>query len=285
MNDATARVTALRSGAADIINRVDRKVVGLMGSIPNIEIVRSPGGIHWTFIALDNVKPTSDNNVRLALKYAFDRQKVLDLIFKGLGTLGNDQPISSLSPYYNAELSQHQFDPDKSKFYLKQAGLESLSLDLFTSDAAFPEAIDMATIYQGGASAGGVNLNVQRRPADGYWTDTWMKKPFCMSVWLTRPIDQTFSLIYKSGASWNESYWSNEKFDKLLAEGKSALDFGKRKEIYGEMQAILNNEGPSVIPVFADFLDARSSRVQGFEPSAVSDLSGDRVAERVWLTA
>ena len=112
-----------------------------------------------------------------------------------------------------------------------------------------------------------------------------MKKPFCMSVWLTRPIDQTFSLIYKSGASWNESYWSNEKFDKLLAEGKSALDFGKRKEIYGEMQAILNNEGPSVIPVFADFLDARSSRVQGFEPSAVSDLSGDRAAERVWLAA
>ncbi|MET2828221.1 ABC transporter substrate-binding protein [Mesorhizobium shangrilense] len=285
MNDATARVTALRSGAADIINRVDRKIVGLMASIPNIEIVRSPGGIHWTFIALDNVKPTSDNNVRQALKYAFDREKVLDLIFKGLGTIGNDQPISPLSPYYNAELPQHQFDPDKSKFYLKQAGLGALSLDLYTSDAAFPEAIDMATIYQNGASAGGVNLNVQRRPADGYWTDTWMKKPFCMSVWLTRPIDQTFSLIYKSGASWNESYWSNEKFDKLLAEGKSALDFDKRKEIYGEMQVILNNEGPSVIPVFADFLDAKRSRVQGFEPSAVSDLSGDRVAERVWLTA
>jgi peptide/nickel transport system substrate-binding protein len=106
-----------------------------------------------------------------------------------------------------------------------------------------------------------------------------------MSVWLTRPIDQTFSLIYKTGASWNESYWSNEKFDKLLAEGKAALDFEKRKAIYGEMQGILNNEGPSVIPVFADFLDAKSSRVAGVEPSAVADLCGDRAAERVWLTA
>ena len=285
MNDASARVSALRSGNADIINRVDRKIVKLLGSVPNIEVVRSPGGIHWTFIALNNVQPTSDNNVRTALKYAFDRQKVLDLIFGGLGTVANDQPISPLSPYYNAGLAQHEFDPDKAKFYLGKAGHDPLSLDLFTSDAAFPEAIDMATLYQSRATACNVNLNVQRRPADGYWTDTWMKKPFCMSVWLTRPIDQTFTLIYKSGAPWNESYWANERFDKLLAEGKSSLDFAKRKGIYGEMQSILHDEGPSVIPVFADFLDAKSSKIQGFEPSAVSDLSGDRAAERVWFTS
>jgi hypothetical protein len=37
--------------------------------------------------------------------------------------------------------------------------------------------------------------------------------------------------------------------------------------------------------VFADFLDAKSSKIQGFEPSAVSDLSGDRAAERVWFTS
>lgn len=141
----------------------------------------------------------------------------------------------------------------------------------------------MATIYQSGAAAAGVKLNVMRRPADGYWSDTWMKVPFCMSVWLSRPIDQTFSLIYQSNASWNESYWSNARFDSLLAEGKSSLDVEKRKEIYGEMQAILHQEGPSVIPVFADFLDGKSARVQGLEPSAVADLSGDRAAERVWL--
>ena len=49
------------------------------------------------------------------------------------------------------------------------------------------------------------------------------------------------------------------------------------------MQAILHNEGPSAIPVFADFLDAKSVRVKGFEPSNVADLSGDRIIERIWL--
>ncbi|MCP8894930.1 ABC transporter substrate-binding protein [Shinella daejeonensis] len=283
VNDATARVTALRSGAADIVNRMDRKIVKLLANDPNIEIVRSPGGLHWTFVALANAKQTSDNNVRMALKHAFDRQKVLDSVFSGLGSIGNDHPILPSNPYYNADLPQHELDPDKSKFYLEKAGLDQLTLDLFTSDAVYPEALDMAAHFQSSAAGGNVNLNIVRRPADGYWADTWMKVPFCMSVWFTRPIDQTFSLIYKSGAAWNESFWSNERFDKLLAEGQATLDFDKRKEIYGEMQAILHGEGPSVIPVFADYLDAKGSRVRGFEPSVVSDLSGDKVAERVWL--
>lgn len=111
INDGTARMAALRSGSADIVNRVDRKVVGLLASA-GIEIVRSPGGIHWTFIGLANAQPTADNNVRLALKHAFDRQKVLDLIFGGLGIVGNDHPVAPSSPYFNAELPQTEFDPD-----------------------------------------------------------------------------------------------------------------------------------------------------------------------------
>ncbi len=285
INDGTARVAALQSGMVDVINQVDRKVVPFIEQNPALEIVRSPGAVHWTFIAAANVAPTSNNHVRQALMYGCDRQTLLDIVMGGRGALGNDHPIAPNNPYYNAELEQRLFDPDRARFHLKEAGLDSLELDLYTSEAAMPEAIDLAVLYQAKAGEAGLNLNVIRRPADGYWNDTWMKVPFAVSSWLNRPIDQTFSLIYATGSSWNESYWSNERFDRLLAEGKGTLDFGKRKEIYGELQAILHNEGPSVIPVFADFLDARSKRVKGFEPSGVADLSGDRIIERIWIEA
>lgn len=285
INDGTARVAALQSGQVDVINQVDRKVVPFLQSNAELEIVRSPGAVHWTFICASNAEPTSNNHIRQALMYGCDRQALLDIVLGGLGALGNDHPISPDSPYYNNGLEQRLFDPERAKFHLKEAGLESLSLDLYTSDAALPEAIDLAALYQAKAGPAGLNLNVIRRPADGYWNDTWMKVPFAVSSWLNRPIDQTFSLIYGTGSSWNESYWSNERFDKLLAEGKGALDFEKRKEIYGDLQAILHNDGPSVIPVFADFIDAKSRRVKGFVPSGVADLSGDRIIERVWLEA
>lgn len=282
-NDATARVAALQSGTADVINQVDRKVVGLLGQNKSVEVVRSPGAVHWTFICAFNAEPTSNNHIREALKYSCDRQAMLDIVMGGLGSLGNDHPISPDNPYYNRTLEQRRFDPERAKFHLKEAGLESLSIDLYTSEAALPEAVTLSEVYQSKSNAAGITLNVIRRPPDGYWSDTWMKKPFAVSSWLNRPIDQTFSLIYGTGSSWNESYWSNARFDALLAEGKATLDFDKRKEIYGELQAILRDEGPSVIPVFADFLDAKSTRIKGFEPSGVADLSGDRIIERIWI--
>lgn len=284
-NDATARLGALQSGGADIINQVDRRVAGFLDKSSGVEVIRSPGAVHWTFIGAFNADPTSNNHVRQALKFGCNRQKMLDVVLGGLGTLGNDHPISPGSAYYNSELEQRSFDADRAKYHLKQAGMESLPLELYTSEAALPEAVDLAVLYQSEATSAGINLDVQRRPADGYWSDTWMKKPFAMSSWLNRPIDQTFSLIYQSGASWNESFWSNERFDRLLAEGRGTLDFELRKDIYWEMQAILHDEGPSVIPVFADFLDGKSERVKGYEPSGVSDLSGDRIIERVWIEA
>ncbi|WP_082407458.1 ABC transporter substrate-binding protein [Mesorhizobium sp. 1M-11] len=283
MNDSTARLAALQSGAADVINQLDRKVFPLVERNQALKVVRSPGAVHWTFIGAFNAEPTKNNDVRQALKFGCDRQAMLDLIMRGLGTLGNDHPIAPNNPYYNGALEQRVFDPDKASFHLKKAGLERLTLDLYTSDAALPEAVSLSEVYQSKAGTAGIDLKVIRRPADGYWSDTWMKRPFTVSSWLNRPVDQTFSLIYGTDSAWNESYWSNARFDKLLAEGKATLDFDKRKEIYGELQAILNDEGPSIIPIFADFLDARSVKVQGFEPSGVSDLSGDRIIERVWL--
>jgi len=38
-----------------------------------------------------------------------------------------------------------------------------------------------------------------------------------------------------------------------------------------------------MIPVFVDYLDAASSRIQGIETHSLFDMMGFRMAERVWL--
>jgi peptide/nickel transport system substrate-binding protein len=48
---------------------------------------------------------------------------------QGHGTVGNDSPIGPANQYYHAEMEQPEFDPDKSKFYLR-AGLDSPDIDL-----------------------------------------------------------------------------------------------------------------------------------------------------------
>jgi len=83
---------------------------------------------------------------------------------------------------------------------------------------------------------------VVQEPADGYWSNVWLKKPFCAAYWGGRPTeDWMFSTAYKAGAPWNDSQWDDPEFQELLKKGRSELDSEKRREIYYRMQEILRN--------------------------------------------
>ena len=286
INDVTARTSALISNQVDVINTVDRKTVDLLKRSPTIEIKQSSGGQHYAMPMDCKSAVLKDNNVRLALKHAIDREAILKTVLRGYGRIGNDHPIPTSNPFFNTELAQRSYDPDKAKFYLGKAGMSDLKIDLYASEAAFPEAIDTAVLYQASAAKAGIAINVKRAPGDGYWDDVWMKVPFCMCFWLGRPTaDGTFSLQYKSDAAYNDDHWERPDFDKLLLAARAELDFNKRKAMYWEMQAMVNEDAGEVIPVFADFIDAVNKKVQGFEPSPVLGLSGQRLPERAWFAS
>ncbi|WP_227318335.1 ABC transporter substrate-binding protein [Cedecea davisae] len=284
INDATARTNALISGQVHAINRVDFKTVDFLKRSPALNIVRSSGGQHFTFLMDCRVAPFNNNDVRMAIKYGIDREKLLATVLRGYGALGNDHPIPKTDRFFNKSLAQRAYDPDKAKFYLQKAGLSTLPLELSSSDAAFAGALDAAALFQSEASAAGIQVNIKRQPADSYWDDVWMKAPFSMGYWGGRPTaDQMFSTAWQSTAKWNDSHWKNEKFDSLLLQARSLLDDQKRAEIYGELQTIAHDDGGAMIPLFGDYLDAASKKVGGVKPHPLFNFMGGRLAERVWL--
>ncbi|MFD2173955.1 ABC transporter substrate-binding protein [Rhodobacter lacus] len=286
INDIAARTNALMSGQVHAINSVDFKTVDLLGRNPNIEIVKSAGGQHFTFLMDCTQAPFTDTNIRLAIKHAVDREQLLTTALRGYGQLGNDHPIPKTDRFFNAELPQRAYDPEKAKFYLKQAGLDSLSITLSASDAAFAGAVDAAAIFRTAAAGAGIDVTLKREPADGYWNDVWMKAPFCMSYWGGRPTaDQMLTIAYESTSAQNDTHWNNARFDSLLTEARALLDEEKRREIYWELQQIIHDDGGAMIPMFGDYLDAVSKKVKGVTPHPMFNLMGARMAEKVWLDA
>ena len=284
IHDASARTNAILTGEVDVIDRVDLKTVERLKRVPALVVEQTNGNQHFTLPMISTQAPFSDNNVRLALKYALDREDLLKKILQGYGTLGNDHPIGPANTYLATDIEQVAYDPDKAKHYLKQAGLDSLDVDLHMADAAFAGAVDAGVLYAENARKAGININVVREPSDGYWSNVWMKKPWCGSYWGGRPTeDWMFSQVYQSGADWNESFWSNEKFDKLLKEGRAELDPAKRREIYRDMQLILRDEGGSVIPMFSSYVFARSDKLDHGPMASNWDMDGHKLVERWWF--
>ncbi|MEL6523978.1 MAG: ABC transporter substrate-binding protein, partial [Pseudomonadota bacterium] len=105
INDDTARVAALQSGQVHMINRVPPKVASLVGRMPGIEVNSIAGKGHYVFIMHCNAAPFDNIDLRLALKYAMNREEMVEKILFGNGTVGNDTPINAAYPFYS-ELEQ-----------------------------------------------------------------------------------------------------------------------------------------------------------------------------------
>jgi peptide/nickel transport system substrate-binding protein len=286
INDATARTNALISGQVDVINRLEARTVELLQRNPKVQVVRNPAGQHGVLVMNTTIKPFDDKNVRLALKYGIDRQRIIDTVLKGFGVIGNDHPIPRTNPYYAADLPQHGYDPDKAKYHLQQAGLSQLSVALSVAEAAFTGAIDTGVLFQAAAAKAGITLDVKRVPSDGYWDNVWLKAPFCASYWGGRPTaDQMLTIAYKSDAKWNDTFWKRPEFDKILIAARTEFDEGKRKEMYGELQKMISEDGGALIPMFIDYLEAGATKVKGMGPHPMFDFMGQRIGEKVWLAA
>ncbi|WP_241001683.1 ABC transporter substrate-binding protein, partial [Pseudomonas viridiflava] len=107
-----------------------------------------------------------------AMKYLLDREQVKSAVFRGYARVGNDHPIAPGSRYFNADLPQRAYDPEKAKFLLKKAGMEKITMAVAASPAA-TGSVDIAVLLQQSAKQAGLTLNVNRLPSDGYWSNHW----------------------------------------------------------------------------------------------------------------
>ncbi|MCJ7815789.1 MAG: ABC transporter substrate-binding protein, partial [Xanthomonadales bacterium] len=282
--DYNARTNALKTGQLDFINRCELKTVHLLKRDPNLQIIQTTGTRHYTLPMRCDVAPYDNNDVRLALKYAIDREQMVKLILRGFGRVANDHPIGPSQRFYAAELPQRAYDPEKAKFHLKKAGLGEHTFNLHTADAAFGGAVDAAVLFKESAARAGIKIEVVQEPNDGYWSNVWMKKSFCTCFWSGRATaDWMFSTAYAEDAAWNDTFWKHERFNTLLKEARAILDEQKRRGMYAELQQIVRDEGGVVVPMYADYVAAASKKLRFENVAGNWPMDGHKNTERWWF--
>ncbi|AMM16558.1 ABC transporter substrate-binding protein [Burkholderia sp. PAMC 28687] len=285
IGDESARVNALLSGDVQLINAVSPRSTERIKTSPGFKVLETKTGQYTDLIVRDEGGITGNDDFRRGMFYLLDREQIKRAVFRGFGTIANDQPIDPTNKYYMAGIPQRPYDPEKAKFYFKKAKLGSDPIQIFASPAA-EGSVEMATLMQQVAPAAGLNLQVTRVPSDGYWSNHWMKHPLGFGSVNARPsADVLFTQFFKSDAPWNEANWKSPKFDQMLVAARGEPDDAKRKKIYGDMQVLVHETGGIGIPMFQSSLDAYTSKLQGLGSIPLAGLMGFAFAEHVWLTS
>ena len=251
---------------------------------PGVSVTNVSGRGHYVFIMHCNTAPFDNKDLRLALKYAINRQELVDKILDGFGSVGNDIPINKAYPLFDATLPQREFSLEKAAEHYKASGHDGSPIEMIVADGAFPGAVDAAALFQQTAKAAGIPLEIKRVPDDGYWSDVWNVKPFCASYWGGRPVqDQMYSTAYVSTADWNDTKFSNKEFDDLVLQARSETDLAKRKELYSKIAKILWEEGGVICPMFNDWVEAHSEAIAGWLPNGEQEMMNGLATSKTWM--
>lgn len=262
--DISAEGSALISGDVDIVSVIQPTEYLRLEKSEGVNALRVASGQFCNINFGCDTKPFDDVRVRRALALTVDRQTMVDFVTEGFGTPGNDTPINSAYRFF-ADVPQRQANIEEAKKLLAEAGYpDGFEATLIASDRPAVRA-QLAIAIKEMAKEAGITINVQTMPHATYLDQVWKKGSFYVGFYNMQPTaDGIFKLLYTSDAAWNETRWNNAAFDKLVGEARGTADEAKRKELYAEAQKLMNDEVPSIIPVFFDVLAAKRDWVEGF---------------------
>ncbi len=286
--DPTARQSAMLNGDVDIADSIDPKTVGLMARVPTVEILETTGTQHYTFPMRLDVEPFGNLDLRLALKYAIDRDELVEKILLGHGVAGNDIPVNGSMPFFNDSIAQRTYDPEKAAEHYKKSG-HSGPIQLSVADAAFAGAVDAGQLIAASAKKAGIEIELVREPNDGYWSNVWNKKGWCACYWGGRPTqDWMYSSAYTADNTWNDTAWRDtpaaKRFNELVVSARAETDEAERGVLYGEAQQLLHDDGGAIVAMWANYIMAHSKKLaHGPDVAANWENDGNKISERWWF--
>ena len=276
-DDPSAGVAALASKQVHGLYETSVVQIGALNQLPHVQMYQVPTATTFIVRGRITLKPFDDPRVRLAIRLAIDPAKCVEVAVRGLGLPGEHHHVCPIHPEY-AKLPPFKRDVAEAKRLLAEAGYpDGLDLEIVTrSDPAVYPIATQAMVEQW--KDANIRVKIKLLPVLQYW-ESWDKVPFGGTDWLHRPLGiMVLGLAYRSGVPWNESEYSNPKFDELLAKAEGMADVEKRREVMAEIQKLMQEDGPIAQPLWMSLVTVFDKRVKGFNMHPTSYIFGNELA-------
>jgi len=234
------------------------------------------------FFNKDNNSRLAEKNVRLALNYGTDRQKIVDDILSGKGTPIYSPTLPEIL-HIGEPLNKYSYDQSFANQILDNSGWNRvedsrqknskvLEIKLTTSD--WPELILSANLIKEQWEKIGVKVNLEILPISELQQKIKGRdyEALLFGEVLSANLDP-FSFwhsSHKKDPGVNLSLYSNETADKLLQEARQTVDPIERSRKYDDFQRILLEDAPAVFLYSPSYVYAPNKKVKGIDLKLIS---------------
>lgn len=236
LTDDEARMNALLGGQVDAITTVMSQRLDELGDTGQFTLVEAQTNAINPIYMHTGQAPFDDVRVRTAFKLMADREQLLSVALGGRGRIANDM-FGQGQFGYPTDVEQRVQDLDQAKSLLREAGYEGLKINLPTAAVA-EGAVESATLFAEQARGAGVEITVEKVPADTYFGDKYLSYTLAQTTWATQPITDFWDLGCLPSSPFNETHWDNKEFISLFETAQSTVDAAVREEVMHEAQKV-----------------------------------------------
>ena len=280
--DEQAQILALQGRQADVMGTFTvQGGLGIMNN-PDFKVMGVKSSAHRQIHMRNDDPRFKDKRVREAMALSLDRDVIVRGLFRGKAQLGNDSPFAPVFPSSNAGVPQRKIDIAKAKQLLAQAGVAN-GFDVTLTTEKYMEIPDLAVVVQNAAKAIGVRIDLKVESQSMYYgagvpgKSDWLDSPLGITDYGHRGVPNVFlNAPLTSNGTWNAAHFKNPQYDQLVAQFVAAVDITSQRKLSGQIQTLLLDETPVIIPFFYDQLIAMRSGLNGMRFTALAQLYFDK---------
>ncbi|HVT01781.1 MAG TPA: ABC transporter substrate-binding protein [Thermoanaerobaculia bacterium] len=225
--------------------------------------------LHTSYLTFDCSKPPFNKvEVRQAVQYAINKDRINQRIFSGLGV-----PAQSLLPPgllgHDPNLKGYQYDPERARQLLSQSGYGSgFSIDYPNWDTNEFYNSGQVTLIIEDLAAVGITMNVTQSDArsvrqlqlnenhNSIFTGNWYAD-------FPDPDNFFFIFLHTQSETIRGTHFHSPELDRTIEEARRSSDTERRAEIYRELDKLVVRESPFVFLFHDRFFVISKPEVRG----------------------
>lgn len=282
--DNSARLNALNTGEIDLADGVNPADGKSVESNSELQLFERPS-MNVGYLGLTSTRPPFDKvEVRQAINHAIDKQAIVDAFFEGRAEVAKN-PMPPVISGYNDDIAGYDFDPEKAKALLAEAGLaEGFEMELWAMPVPrpyMPDGQKVAEVIQSNLADVGIKAKIVTFEWATYLEKARNGEADAFMLGWTGDNGDADNFLYvlldkDNIGSNNYSYYSNDELHDILIEAQSEVDEDKRNELYGQAQEIIFEDAPWVPLAHSTPLLAGKANLVDFLPHPTGS---DKLAE------